>query len=171
MELLNKLFGKPTAKAPAIVDRGHFSNFSQQDLNNLASLLPMKMDFSRDTIRSLGKKDTVVYLATSESEVSEEIVGERLVQSLTDSQYKELREIQEIFRLAVNAGSNGEKLKLYLQCVERAPWHCYALKSAGVCYYMIGDNRRACDYLKRAVELSPDDENIRTNYQRIRRDV
>lgn len=99
MGLLDKLFGKPRAKAPVTVDRGHFSNLSQQDLNNLASLLPMKVDFFRDTIRSLGSKDTVVYLATSPSEASEEIVGERLVQSLTDAQCKELREIQENFQI------------------------------------------------------------------------
>ena len=155
MKLFDKLFGKPTANLPI----GHFCNLVQQELNILASMLPMAMDL----IRSPGNA-TVIIQDISASQAT-------IVRGLTEAQYKELREIQEIFRLATVAPGNTEKLKLYLRCIERAPWHCYALKSAGVCYYIAGDKRRACDYLKRAVELSPDDENIRTNYQRVLKEV
>lgn len=130
MGLFDRLFGKDSTTPTANPAKGVFSNFTQEQLNTLASMLPGAMDL----VRSPGNA-TVVIRGMSEAEG-------HLVQSLTDTQYKELREIQEIYRSALNAKDDKEKLKLYLRCLARALWHCYATKSVGVCYYMAGDKGR-----------------------------
>jgi tetratricopeptide (TPR) repeat protein len=158
MGFLDKLFGKKPAPPAGAPDKGLFKDLTQQQLNSLASMMPMMMD----VVRSPGKA-TVVVSGMSEPDA-------HLVRGLTDVQYGELREIQEIFRSATKA-EDSQKLSLYLRCVERAPWHCHALKSVGVRYYMQGDKKHAFEYLKRAIDLAPDDEEIRANFQHVRQEV
>ncbi|MBK6876396.1 MAG: hypothetical protein IPG99_08060 [Ignavibacteria bacterium] len=93
----------------------HFFNLTQDQLNNLASMMPMVLDL----VRSPGKA-TIFINNMSEDDVS-------LVRSLTDFQFSELREIQGLIESAMRA-DNRNKLNLYLECIERAPWHCHALR-------------------------------------------
>ncbi len=158
MGFFNKLFRRKPARPKTKPDLGVFGNLTQQELNSLASMMPMMMD----AVRSPGNK-TVIVSDLSESEA-------QLLRRLTDTQYTELREIQEIFRSAVKAG-DSQKLSLYLQCVEHAPWHCHALKSVGVRYYMQGDKESAFLYLKQAISLAPNDQEIRTNFQGVQNEL
>ena len=158
MGFLDKLFGKHSTLPTANPDKGAFQNLTQHQLNGLASIMPMVMD----VVRSPGEAFVIV------DDISESDVHH--LRSLTDAQFLELREIQEIFRSAVNA-DDSQKLALYLRCVERAPWHCHALKSVGVRYYMQGDKKRAFEYLKQAIHLAPDDQEIRANFQHVQQEL
>jgi hypothetical protein len=164
MEFFNSLFGKRALASPTSTGKGIFSNLSQPSLNHLGSLPPVQLDALR---------------GTSDSSFSEDALSQRLVKSLTEAQYKELRAIQNLFWAATVATTIEEKLKLSLQCIERAPWHYHAIKGVGVIYYMAGNGMGiklgegvswfdlSSDYMKRSIELKKDDPHIRAHEQRI----
>jgi hypothetical protein len=170
MGFFNSLFGKRSMASPSSVGNGIFSNLSQPPLNHLASLPPVHLA----DLRSMPSFDDA-----SESNSPEDIWSQRLVKSLTDTQYNELRAIQNLFWAATVAATIEEKLKLSLQCIERAPWHIQAIKDVGVIYSMAGSGmgiklgegvpwfELASGYMKRCIELKKDDVHNRANEQRI----
>lgn len=53
----------------------------------------------------------------------------------------------------------NEAIKIYKNVIALDPFHTRALKGVGWCYYKLDDLGRATDYAKRAIEVSPSDEN------------
>lgn len=132
------------------------SALSQGQLSSLASLMPMVLEMVR--VPRPGK--TIVAQDVTEADVL-------LIRSLSDDQFKELMEVQEVFRRGQSEADATERLRLYQGLASRAPWHPYAIKSLGVCHYVAGDRRKAHQYLKQAAQLAPDDTSIRENLRRV----
>jgi tetratricopeptide (TPR) repeat protein len=154
MRIIDRLFkrGKPDVNpTPA----NPFRDVPQAQLNNLASILPMVLELIR-----VPHSQTIIIQDLAEAQV-------HFVRSLSDAQFTQLMEIQEMFRKAQLESDSAKKLKLYEDIVERAPWHAYAAKSLGVVYYMTGNRRKALELLKRAAVLAPNDANILTNLRRV----
>ncbi len=128
-----------------------FSSIRQTELNNLASILPMTLKIIRDPGRS-----TAILPNMSESD-------QRLIESLSEAQFRELLEIQELFASAQRTESYSEKLALYDRCFSRAPWHYLAAKSLGVCYHMNGEIAKAHGYLKESLGMAPNDAEVLKN--------
>lgn len=155
MGFFSRIFGRNDPVAlPSIPEP--FSTLSQSQLNNLASILPMTLKLVRTPSTGQG-----IFIGDIDD------ADVKLVRSLSDEQFDELTEIQEIFRQAQNEEDATEKLNYYKILAKKAPWHPIAFKSLGVCYYIAGDRNKAYQYLKQAIQLAPNDENICANFQRV----
>ncbi len=160
MGFLDKFFRRhPGPPPPPMkVERVSFRDLTQGQLNDLALMMPMTIDHLRSA------PEAIVNLHGL-SRMFEPEPG--LIRGLTEIQYRELREIQEVFWTAHDARDSKKSLSLYLRCVERAPWHCQALYGAGLSFWAQGDEKRAFAYLKQAIDLAPQDESIRTSFARV----
>jgi TPR repeat protein len=136
------------------------SNLPQTHLTTLASMVPSVLEI----VRVPHPSQTIFIEDVGESDV-------QLVRSLSEEQFKELLEVQDVFRVAQIEGDAARKLKLYQGIVDRAPWHPYATKSLGVCHYMGGNRKKAHEYLKKAAQLAPDDANILQNLRRVESEI